>query len=65
MKAYIFLNDGRSYSYETNNNLSVYEAMMSITGNDHEISADAAGWCELAHEGEVYSFREGVIEIKE
>ena len=37
--------------------------MMELTGNDHEISDDAACWCELASVGEIYEFREGEIEI--
>jgi len=37
--------------------------MMELTDNDHEISADAASWCELATVGEIYEFREGEIEI--
>lgn len=41
----------------------IYEQMMIITGNDHEISSDAASWCELATVGEIYEFREGEIEI--
>lgn len=39
--------------------------MMLLTDNDHEISADAASWCELATVGEIYEFREGEIEIME
>jgi hypothetical protein len=39
--------------------------MMDITGNDHEISCDTASWCELASVGEVYTFREGYVEIIE
>lgn len=34
---------------------------MLLTDNDHEISADAASWCELATVGEIYEFREGEI----
>lgn len=39
--------------------------MMELKGNDHEISDDAASWCELATVGEIYEFREGKIEIQE
>ena len=39
--------------------------MMKITDGDHEISSDAASWCELACVGEIYEFREGYIEIEE
>lgn len=27
--------------------------MMELTDNDHEISADAASWCELESRGEL------------
>ena len=43
----------------------IYDLLMELTGNDHEISADAASWCELATIGEIYEFREGEIEIIE
>ena len=43
----------------------IYDLMMELTGNDHEISSDAASWCELATIGEIYEFREGKIEIVE
>lgn len=41
----------------------IYDKMMEVTDGDHEISSDAASWCELATEGEIYEFREGEIEI--
>lgn len=43
----------------------IYEQMMILTENDHEISSDAASWCELANVGDIYEFREGEIEIME
>lgn len=43
----------------------IYDLMMEITDNDHEISSDAASWCELACIGGIYEFREGYIEIEE
>lgn len=43
----------------------IYKVMMKLTNGDHEISQDAASWCELAHIGEIYEFREGTIEIIE
>ena len=48
-----------------NDHSGIYDLMMELTGNDHEISADAASWCELATVGEIYEFREGEIEIME
>lgn len=48
-----------------NDHYGIYDLMMELTGNDHEISADAASWCELATVGEIYEFREGEIEIME
>lgn len=43
----------------------IYFKMMNITGNDHEISADAENWCQLATVGDKYEFREGYIKIEE
>ena len=43
----------------------IYNKMMRVTGGDHEIAADAESWCELASVGEIYEFREGLIEIVE
>ena len=43
----------------------IYNKMMRLTDGDHEVAQDAASWCELATVGEIYEFREGVIEIKE
>lgn len=42
----------------------IYHKMMDITDGDHEISQDAASWCELAIVGEEYEFREGKIVIE-
>ena len=49
--------------YRPDDHDSIYDRMMGLTGNDHEISADAASWCEIAVTGEIYEFREGEIEI--
>lgn len=51
------------YIYYPNDHYKIYERVMQLTGNDHEIADDAASWCELAHVGEIYEFREGEIEI--
>jgi hypothetical protein len=51
------------YIYPANDFDSIYDKMMVITDNDHEISSDSASWCELAGIGETYDFREGYIEI--
>ena len=51
--------------YHCNNHDGIYSQMMIITDGDHEISANAASWCELATIGEIYEFREGEIEIME
>ena len=53
------------WTYHTNNHDGIYSQMMVLTDGDHEISADAASWCELATVGEIYEFREGEIEIME
>ena len=49
--------------YKPNDHYRIYYKMMELTGSDHEISAEAASWCELATVGEIYEFREGEIEI--
>lgn len=49
--------------FKPNNHYDIYEKMMELTDNDHEISASGASWCEVAEIGEVYEFREGEIEI--
>lgn len=53
-----------TYYRKANNYYGIYDLMMNITDNDHEISSDAASWCELASIGEVYEFREGTLEIE-
>ena len=53
------------WNYKPTDTERIYDRMMVITDGDHEISADAASWCELACLGEVYEFREGIIRIEE
>lgn len=43
----------------------IYNSMMYITGNDHEIASEAVSWCGTASVGEVYEFRDGTIIIVE
>lgn len=58
--------NGKSYLCDYNDrDYLIYNKMMEITDGDHEISSDAASWCELACVGEIYEFREGYIEIEE
>lgn len=54
---------GNRHYYHRNNHDGIYSQMMMLTDGDHEISSDAASWCELATVGEIYEFREGEIEI--
>lgn len=42
----------------------VYEALMAFTGN-HQISADAEGWCDFASVGETYEEELFCIEVVE
>ena len=65
IRAIIRVNDGKEYVFRPNNHDGIYSQMMIITDGDHEISADAESWCELATIGERYEFREGEIEIVE
>lgn len=55
----------RIYYCKANNHEDIYNLMMNLTNNDHEIASDAASWCELASVGEVYDFREGTLKIEE
>ena len=60
--------DGKEFDdwyKKPNDHYGIYDLMMELTDGDHEISADAASWCELATVGEIYEFREGEIEIME
>ena len=56
-------NEFADWNYKPNDHYGIYEKMMELTDNDHEISSDGANWCELATVGEIYEFREGEIEI--
>ena len=49
------------WSYKSSDYDAIYERMMKLTDGDHEISSDAASWCELATVGERYEFRESEI----
>ena len=55
----------RIYYCKANSHEDIYNLMMNLTDNDHEIASDAASWCELASVGEVYDFREGTLKIEE
>ena len=57
--------DFADWHYKTSEHDKIYEKMMRLTGNDHETSASAASWCEVAVIGETYEFDEGEIEIQE
>ena len=56
---------GCAWYYDTRDHYGIYDRMMDVTGGDHEESANAASWCELADVGETYEFREGEIRIEE
>lgn len=57
--------DFADWHYKTSEYDKIYEKMMCLTGNDHEVSASAASWCEVAYAGETYEFDEGEIEMQE
>ena len=42
--------DFADWEYKPNAHEKIYEKMMELTDNDHEISDEAASWCELAAE---------------
>ena len=67
LKVYAKITENRGivHYFLPNEHSKIYDMIMDITGNDHEISCDIASWCELADVGEVYTFREGYVEIIE
>lgn len=50
---------------KTDDHYGIYDKVMQLTDNDHEIADDAACWCEIAPIGARYEFREGYIDIEE
>lgn len=50
---------------KSDDHYSIYDKMMKLTNNNHELSSGAASWCELATVGEIYEFENGEIEIQE
>ena len=61
----MIVHDAYLYTVNPQDFDEIYDYMMEITDGDHEISSDAASWCELVCIGETYEFREGYIEIEE
>ena len=51
------------WCFNPTDHYKIYDKLIELTGNDHEISADGACWAELAAEGDIYEFREGEIEM--
>ena len=45
-----------SHRYRTNAHLDIYEEIMKLTDDNHEISSEVASWCELATIGEEREF---------
>ncbi len=50
-----------AWLYKANAHHEIYEKMMELTDNDHEISENAAAWCISASVADTYEFREGEI----
>ena len=50
--------------YKPSDHYGIYDKMMELTDNDHDLSADVASWCELACVGEIYEFDNGEVEIQ-
>ncbi len=42
---------------------SVYDRIMFITDDNHDVAANAQGWCELAAVGEIYEDDNFTIKI--
>lgn len=63
-----YVQDGIDYAdwhYKTNDHYAIYDKLMELTGENHDLSADAASWCEVASIGETYEADNWEIEIQE
>lgn len=56
---------GKSWYYKTDDHYGIYEKIMEFSNEDHELSSDAASWCELATVGEIYEGDDWIIEIQD
>lgn len=56
---------GKSWCYKPNDHYEIYVKIMELSNENHEISSDAASWCELATIGEIYEGDDWEIEIQD
>lgn len=53
------------WCYKPNDHYVIYEKIMELSNENHDLSSDAASWCELATVGEIYETRDWEIEIQD
>lgn len=53
------------WCYKHNDHYAIYEKIMELSNEDHELSSNAASWCELATIGEVFETDDWEIEIQD
>ena len=51
--------------YKPNDHYGIYDKLMELTNENHELSSNGASWCELAAIGETYEADNWEIEIQE
>lgn len=56
---------GNEFQYRCTDHEAIYNRIMNMSENDHEVASDIASWCEIATVGERYVFREGTVDICE
>lgn len=58
-------NYGNEFQYRCTDYESIYNRIMNLSENDHEVASDIANWCGIARVGERFLFREGTVDICE
>lgn len=53
------------WHYKPDDHHRIYNKLMELTNGNHELSSDAANWCQLATVGETYEADNWEVEIQE
>lgn len=61
----VITGQGASWYYKPSDHYEIYVKLMELSNDNHELSADAASWCELAVIGETYETDDWEITIQE
>ena len=55
----------KDWIYKPDDHYAIYDKIIELSNGNHELSDDAASWCELACIGETYEADNWEIEIQE